>query len=93
VARQLAQVDGFEAPAVGSTGAAFEQDFAALDAAGRVDQLQDGPHRHALAAAAFADDSRDAAGHDVEAHAVDGADEPFIEGEADVQIAHAEQWR
>ena len=72
-------------------GAAAIQDLAAGDAAGRIDQLQDGPHRHALAAAAFADDADDLAGEHVEAHAVDRAHRAFVQAERHAQVAHAQQ--
>ncbi len=56
-----------------------------------VDQLQDRLHGDALAAARFADHAQHLAGHDVEAGAVDGADQPLVEGEGDAQVAHREQ--
>ena len=69
------------------------QDLAAGDAAGRIDQLQDRPHRHALAAAAFADDADDLAGEHVEAHAIDRAHRAFVQSERHAQVAHAQQRR
>src|SRR6185503_12155510 len=58
-----------------------EQDPAADDAPGRLDDLQDGLHGDALAAAALADDPDDLAWMHVEAHAVDRANEPFVQRE------------
>ena len=62
-----------------------------VDAARPLDELQDRPHRDALAAAAFADDAEHLAGHDVEADAVDGAHQALVQGEGDAQVAHREQ--
>jgi len=69
-----------------------EQDPAADDAAGRLDDLQDGLHGHALAATALADDPDDLAWMDVEAHPVDRADEPFVQREVNPEIFDLKNW-
>ena len=66
-------------------------DLAAGDASRRIDQLQDRPHRDALAAAALADDADHLAGEHVEAHAIDRAHRAFVQTERHAQIAHAQQ--
>ena len=71
----------------------LEEDLAADDAAGRLDDLQDGLHRDALAAPALADDPDDLAGMHVEADAVDRADEPFVEEEVDAKVFDLEDGR
>ena len=72
--------------------AAAEADFARGDSSRPLDELQDRLHRHALAAAALADDAEHLSGHDVEAGAVDGAHQTLVEGEGDPQVADREQW-
>jgi hypothetical protein len=73
--RQLGEVDDLRVAA--------EADLARGDAARPLDELQDRPHGHALAAAALADHAQHLAGHDVEAGAVDGAHQALVEGERD----------
>src|SRR4030095_5810755 len=84
--RELRQVDG-------SARALLEEDLAADDPAGRLDDLQDGLHRHALAAAALADDADDLPRLHVEAHAVDRAHEPLVEEEENAQVLDLEDTR
>src|SRR5438445_2612578 len=70
----------------------LEQDLAADDAAGRLDDLKDGLHRHALAAPALADGPDDLTGMHVEAHAIDRAHEPLVEEKVDAEILDPEDW-
>ena len=78
---ELGQVDD------GVVGAA-QQDFAADDAAGALDDAQDGAGGDAFAAAGFADDAQRAAGEDVERGAVHRSDCAFVGEEVGVQVAN-----
>ena len=71
--------------------ATAEHDLPVRYFSGTFDKLQNGLHRDALAAAAFADNAEHLAGHDVEAGAVDGAHEPVLQGEGDPEIADGQQ--
>ena len=67
--------------------------LAAGDPPGRLDQLQDRLHRHALAATALTDDPNHLAGKYVEAHAIHGANHAFVELERNAQITDPKQRR
>ena len=57
------------------------------DPARRVDELEDRAHRHALAAAALADDPHDLAGEHVERHAVHRAHHALVQEERDAEVS------
>ena len=82
-----------QAREIGHLGAvaAAEADLARGDAAGPVDQLQDGAHGDTLAAAALADHAQHLAGQQVEAGAVDRAHQAFVHLEGHLKVAHGEQ--
>ncbi len=82
---------GIEPCQVHDTAAlAAEQHGSADHAAGRLDDLEHGPHGHALAAPALAHDPHDFSRRHVEGHAVDRAHEPLVEEEVHAQVADGE---
>jgi hypothetical protein len=68
----------------------MQQDLALHDAAGWVDELQDRACRHALAAAAFADDAQRLAALDGEIDGIDRAHGPFLKEEMGLEGAHVQ---
>ena len=65
-------------------------DLAAGDAAGRIDQADDGEPGDGFAGAGFADHAQHLALGDVEGNAVDGAQHAAAGDELDLEIAHGE---
>ena len=72
---------------------AVEPDFAAGDAARRIEQADDGEAGERFAGAGFADHAENLAGRDVERDAVERDQRPLSRGEFDAQIADREQRR
>jgi len=70
-----------------------KEDLARDDPTGRLDDLQDGLHGHALPAPALADDSDHLAGTNIEAHAVDRPHDALVEEKMDPQILDLENGR
>src|SRR5262249_42523553 len=73
--------------------AAAKQNLAFADASRLVHQLQNGPHRDAFAATAFADDAHHSSGHNLKTYAINGSDHAFGQAESDMKITHTEKRR
>ena len=70
---------------------AFEQDFAAGDAARRLQQADDGRAGERLAGARLADDAKDFAGRNLEGDVVQRQERAMARGELHPQVAHFKQ--
>ena len=71
---------------------AGEIDLAARDAAGPVDQADDGEPCHGFSGAGFADHAQHLAFGDIEGNAVDRMQHLMAGGEFDPQVTHGENW-
>src|SRR5215831_15896604 len=90
---QLGALRGEAGEVDGRPRALLKEDLTADDAPGRLDDLQDGLHGHALAASALADDPDHLARLHVEAHAVDRPHEPLVQEEVHPEVPDSKDRR